>query len=73
MLGKEGRGRIVQCQNSVIYSQSITFTKDYSNLSHSEERNGEAPLGYLGRTALRREQCNVYDEALLGSDPASEV
>jgi hypothetical protein len=35
----------------------------------SEERNREAPLGYSGRTAVRREQCNVHDEALLGNDP----
>jgi hypothetical protein len=34
----------------------------------SEERNGEAPLGYSGRTALRREQCNVDDKAVLGND-----
>jgi hypothetical protein len=34
----------------------------------SEERNSEAPLGYLGRTALRKEQCNVVDKALLGND-----
>jgi hypothetical protein len=39
----------------------------------SEEKNGEAPLGYSGRTALRREQCNLDDEALLGNDPASEA
>jgi hypothetical protein len=39
----------------------------------SKERNGEAPLGYSGRTALRREQCNVDDKALLGNDPASEA
>jgi hypothetical protein len=32
----------------------------------SEERNGEAPFGYSGRTALRREQCNVDDKTLLG-------
>jgi uncharacterized protein with von Willebrand factor type A (vWA) domain len=34
----------------------------------SEQRNGEAPLGYSGRTALKREQCNVDDKALLGND-----
>jgi hypothetical protein len=39
----------------------------------SEERNGEALLCYSGRTALRREQCNVDDKALLGNDPASEA
>jgi hypothetical protein len=38
----------------------------------SKERNGEAPLGYLGRTALRREQCNVDDKALLGNDPVKQ-
>jgi hypothetical protein len=26
----------------------------------SEKRNGDIPLGYSGRTALRREQCNMY-------------
>jgi hypothetical protein len=33
-----------------------------------ERRNGESPLGHSGRTALRREQCNVDDKALLGKD-----
>jgi hypothetical protein len=39
----------------------------------SEEKNCEAPLGDSGRTALRKEQCNVDDESLLGNDPASEA
>jgi hypothetical protein len=34
----------------------------------SEERNSEALLGYSGRSALRREQCNKDDKALLGND-----
>jgi hypothetical protein len=38
----------------------------------SEERNGEALLGYSGQTALRREQCNVDDKALLGNDPVKQ-
>jgi hypothetical protein len=38
----------------------------------SEERNGEARLGYSGQTALRREQCNVDDKALLGNDPVKQ-
>jgi hypothetical protein len=38
----------------------------------TKERNGEAPLGYSGRTALRWEQCNVDDKALLGNDPVKQ-
>jgi hypothetical protein len=30
-----------------------------SKAETTERRNGDTPLGYLGRTALRREQCNV--------------
>jgi hypothetical protein len=30
----------------------------------TEERNGEATLGYSGRRALRREQCNADDLVL---------
>jgi hypothetical protein len=41
---------------------------------HSKKRNGDAPLRYLGRTALRREQCDV-DSASLGKHlpPSSSV
>jgi hypothetical protein len=35
---------------------------------HSKKRNGDAPLGYSGRTALRREQCDV-EGASLGKHP----
>jgi hypothetical protein len=38
----------------------------------SKERNGEEPLGYSRRTALRREQCNVDDEELLGNDSVKQ-
>jgi hypothetical protein len=38
----------------------------------SKERHGEAPLGYSGRTALRRMQCNVDDKALLGNDSVKQ-
>jgi hypothetical protein len=34
----------------------------------SEERNGEDS----GRTALRRDQCNVDDKALLGNDSVKQ-
>jgi hypothetical protein len=27
---------------------------------HSKKRNGDAPVGYSGQTALRREQCDVF-------------
>jgi hypothetical protein len=37
---------------------------------HSKKRNGDAPLGYSGQTALRREQCDV-DGASLGKHPHS--
>jgi hypothetical protein len=37
-----------------------------------KERNGETPLGYSGRTALRRGQCNVDDKALLGNNPVTQ-
>jgi hypothetical protein len=47
--------------------------KEMLQAQPSEERNGEAPLGYSGQTALRREQCGVYDEALPGNDPTSEA
>jgi hypothetical protein len=40
--------------------------------TNQEERNGEAPLGYSGRTALRREQCNVDDKALLSNNPVKQ-
>jgi hypothetical protein len=38
----------------------------------SEEWKGEALLGYSGRTALRREQCNVDDKSLLGNDSVKQ-
>jgi uncharacterized protein with von Willebrand factor type A (vWA) domain len=38
----------------------------------SEERNGEAPVGCSGRTALKREQCNVDDKAFLGNDSVKQ-
>jgi hypothetical protein len=38
----------------------------------SKKRNGDAPLGYSGWTALTREHCNVDDEALLGNDPVMQ-
>jgi hypothetical protein len=31
----------------------------------SEEMNGDIPLGYSGRTALRREQCDSMPETLV--------
>jgi hypothetical protein len=37
-----------------------------------ERRNGEAPLGYSGRTALRREQCNGDNKALLGNESVKQ-
>jgi hypothetical protein len=39
---------------------------------HSKKRNGDAPLDYSGRTALRREQCDV-DGASLGKHPPPAV
>jgi hypothetical protein len=41
------------------------------DVSTALEKNGEIMLVYSGQTALRREQCNVYDEALPGNDPTS--
>jgi hypothetical protein len=29
-----------------------------------EEKNGDAQLGYSGRTALRREQCNGFAQSI---------
>jgi hypothetical protein len=39
---------------------------------HLKKSNGDAPLGYSGRTALRREQCDV-DGASLGKHPPPAV
>jgi hypothetical protein len=39
---------------------------------HSKKRNGDVPLGYSGRTALRREQGDV-DGASLGNHPPPAV
>jgi hypothetical protein len=38
----------------------------------SGRRNGEAPLDCSRRSALRREQCNVDNKALLGNDSVKQ-
>jgi hypothetical protein len=48
-----------------------TKTRERDVISTVLEKNGEIMLGYSGRTALRRAQCNVYDEALPGNNPTS--
>jgi hypothetical protein len=38
-------------------------TGDTASTATEKKRNGDAPLGYSGRTALRREQCDVDGSA----------
>jgi hypothetical protein len=38
---------------------TVSQESDVTDAALGRKRNGDAPLGYSGRTALRREQCDM--------------
>jgi hypothetical protein len=47
--------------------------EDVASTALGRKRNGDAPLGYSGRTALRRKQCNVDDQNISRQRPVNNL
>jgi hypothetical protein len=53
----------------IVAARSSRNKKTTLQEQHSKKRNKDAPLGYSGRTALRREQCDVDGATLVKHPP----